>query len=279
MTPDQLNALLDSLVRHANRMRGLAPELESEVGDLLQHPDPSVVETAATTLGVIASRSQLPRLLDMLSHPLDSHRAAAAAALSGYARFDDERESLRRALAPLLDDDVDAVRLMALQSLGSLGIDGAEDRIARLLDHPLVPFRRLAAELAGRHRVRSAIPALQRLLAAPEEEVRCAACAALIQLGIADALDDAERLLASPAPTTRIAILQAIQFGRARWAADHLVAHLRDPNPTVRDHALQGVRVLRVREALPVLRALRANHELFRTGDLERAIASLESRE
>jgi HEAT repeat protein len=277
MTPDQLNALLDSLVRHANHMRGLDPSLEVEIGDLLQHPDPAVVSAAATTLGVIASRSQLPRLLAMLSHPSDGHRAAAAAALAGYSRFDDERVSLRFALAPLLDDDVDAVRLMALQSLGSLGIDGAEDRIVRLLGHPLAPFRRLSAALAGRHRLRDAIPALQRLLAAPEEEVRAAACAALIALGVADVLGDLERLLDSPSPVTRIAILQAIQFGRARWAADHLVARLRDPNPTVRDHALQGVRVLRVREALPVLRALLANRELFRAADLERAIEAVEN--
>ncbi len=278
MTPDDLNSLLDSLVRHANYMRGLDPRLEAEIGDLLQHPDPVVVQTAATTLGILGSQSQLARLLALLSHPADTHRAAAAAALAGYTRFDDERESLRRALAPLLDDDSDTVRLMALQSLAALGIDGAEDRVVRLLGHPLAPFRRLAAELAGRHRIREAVPDLERLLGAAEEDVRTAACAALILLGVADVLADAERLLESPAPTTRISILQAIQFGAARWAADHLIAHLRDPNATVRDHALQGVRVLRVREALPVLRALLANHELFPRADLERAIAAIEGR-
>ncbi len=279
MTPDELNVLLDSLLRHSNYMRGLDPRLEQEVGDLLQHPDPGVVNAAATTLGVIGSESQLHRLLALLSHPLESHRAAAAAALAGYARCDDRRESARRALFPLLDDPATPVRLLALQSLGSLGIDGAEDRVVEFLSHELAPFRRLAADLAGRHLLRDAIAPLQRLLADELEEIRVAACSALILLGVSDVLDDAQRLLRSPAPTVRIPILRAIQFGRATWASDELIDHLRDTNQTVRDHALQGVRVLKVRKALPLLRALLRNHpELFPPADLERAIAAIEGR-
>jgi HEAT repeat protein len=254
-------------------------DLRAPTGDLLRALAGGGTGGIAAALQELRTRPDLPettrRLLD---GGTDDEKTMALIALRGTTG----PKTLPVARAGLRDPHP-RVRALAVQVLGELGADAADDLAAalgdpdpqvviravdalpdaepvpellrRLIVAPEEAQRTAAVELIGRHRVHTLRLDVLARLGDPSTRVRAKAATALRALGVA-ASDDLAGMLADPDPEIREGALGALLEPTDTHVVEAVVQLLTDPSARVRALALQTLERWNVRRCGGVARLL-----------------------
>lgn len=159
----------------------------------LQDDDPTIVVFATSLLEQLPTEDALPRLIQLLQHPVPEVRAEAAAV---FGRLDAPLDfGTGVAIAHrLTEEPVPYVMAALLESVGRAG--GIEPgTIERFLHHEEFGVRRAALVAMGRLGWSETEERIRALLASPEREERVLACHAVGDLGLVTFMEDlAERI-------------------------------------------------------------------------------------
>lgn len=160
-------------------------------GSLLMHRDPDVVAAAATTLAAMGSSAYAGTIAESLRSRESRIRYASLQALGCF----EPKISFPyvQDIVPLLDDQDEAVRVVAIQTIGLLGAEAEGARLSLFLNDPSAPVVAAACQALGALRVQEKVADIASKL--DDERTRYAAVSALASLGARSVEGYAEKII------------------------------------------------------------------------------------
>jgi HEAT repeat protein/nucleoside phosphorylase len=199
---------------------------------LLDDPDERVSDSARLAIEVLESEDKTAMLRQQLRSPHPNRREKAAYLVSRLELVEGIED-----LARLLEDDLDDVVIVAMQSLAELHAVEYFPSILERLRHQTPFVRTIAAVCCQLFGFTSAAPALIPLLRDPDGEVRYATVRTLGTLGAADAVPQILPLLRDPWEKVRMQAAFALGALGDDQALSHLEAVRNDVSLDVRTAA------------------------------------------